>query len=93
MEVYIKMEVFEIENGWDLIKVSMTPGGGVYADLPIRYGNRGSEFRETVVLEERGWRFSSIDTECVDYLRNWLTKRIAWLDAQFNPPQIEESTN
>lgn len=77
------MEVFEIENGWDLIKVSMTPGGGVYADLPIRFGDRNSEFRETIVLEDRGWRFSSIQMDCVDYYFHlWLKHdgRMAWVN-------------
>ena len=88
------MEVFEIRDGWDIIKVRMTKNGSVYADLPVRYGNRGGEFRETIILDDRGWKFSSIDTECIDYyFHMWLKHdgRIAWVnDMQYRIQETNE---
>ena len=92
------MEVFEIRNGWDFIRVKITKNGSVYADLPIRFGDRGSEFREDIVLDDRGWRFSSTQIDCCDYyyFNMWLKHdgRIAWVnDMSYRISETEEPFN
>ncbi len=92
------MEVFEFRYGWDLIRARLTKGGSVYIDLPTRWGDRGAEFRESIVLEERGWRFSSTQDDCIDYyfhvwlkdngMLSWandMTNGIEYLKEPFNP--------
>ncbi|MBQ7410012.1 MAG: hypothetical protein IJW20_01350 [Clostridia bacterium] len=92
------MEVFEFEYGWDLIKARIGKSGSVYIDMPIRWGTRGSEFRESIVLEDRGWRFTSTQDDCIDYyfhmwlkdngILSWandMTRGIQYMDEPFNP--------
>ena len=92
------MEVFEFDYGWDRIRARLRKSGSVYVDLPGRFGNRGSIFRETIVLEERGWRFTSTQDDCIDYYfhmwmkddgmmawTNDMTPGIKYLSEPFNP--------
>ncbi len=60
--------------------------------LPQAEGGAGWRFDKIALGLEYRYMFTSY-TECEAHLRDWLKKRITWLDAQFNPPQIEESTN
>lgn len=67
------MEVYEFRDGWDKIKVKFTKTGGVYVDMPLRFGRGGVVLRDSIVREERGWRFSSTQDDCIDYYFNmWL---------------------
>ena len=67
------MEVYEFRDGWDKIKVRFTKTGGVYVDMPLRFGRGGVVLRDSIVREERGWRFSSTQDDCIDYYFNmWL---------------------
>ena len=92
------MEVLEFSYGWSKVRARLTKGGGVYVDLPAKCGRGGSTIRESIVLEDRGWRFSSTEDECIDYYFHvWLTEngtvswtndmssRIQYLDEPFNP--------
>lgn len=75
------MEIFEFNYGWDKVRARLTKGGGVYVDLPSRSGQRGSTYRESIVLEDRGWRFSSTQDDCIEYYFHvWLTDRgmVSW---------------
>lgn len=67
------MEVYEFRDGWDKIKVKFTKTGGVYVDMPVKFGRGGVVLRESIVREKRGWRFSSTQDDCIDYYFNmWL---------------------
>ncbi len=67
------MEVYEFRDGWDKIKVKFTKTGGVYVDMPVKFGRGGVVLRDSIVREERGWRFSSTQDDCIDYYFNmWL---------------------
>lgn len=92
------MEVFEFEYGWDLIRARLRKSGSVYIDMPTRWGNRGSQFRESIVLEDRGWRFTSTQDDCIDYyfhmwlkdngMLSWandMTRGIQYMEEPFNP--------
>lgn len=92
------MEVLEFSYGWSKVKARLTKGGGVYVDLPAKCGRGGSTIRESIVLEDRGWRFTSTQDECIEYYFHvWLTEngtvswtndlssRIQYLDEPFNP--------
>ena len=56
------MEVFDFNYKWSRIRARLTKGGGVYVDLPSRIG-----YRDSLVLEDRGWRYSSTQDDCIDY--------------------------
>ena len=67
------MEVYEFRDGWDKIRVRFTKTGGVYIDMPLRYGRRGAILRDSIVREQRSWRFSSTQDDCIDYyFHMWL---------------------
>ena len=75
------MEIYEFNYGWDLIRARIRKSGSVYIDLPTRFGDRGSVFNESIVLEERGWRFTSTQDEDYEYYFHvWLTDdgRLSW---------------
>ena len=75
------MEIYEFDHGWDLIRVRIRKAGSVYVDLPARFGERGGIFRESIVLEDRGWRFTSTQSDdCEYYFHVWLTDdgRLSW---------------
>lgn len=75
------MEIYEFNYGWDLIRARMRKSGSVYVDLPARFGERGGIFRESIVLEDRGWRFTSTQSDdCEYYFHVWLTDdgRLSW---------------
>lgn len=93
-----KMEVFEFDRGWSRLRARITKGGSVYVDLPSRYGQRNSIFRESITLEERGWRFTSTQDDCIEYIfhmwlrddgmmswANDLTPGIEYMREPFNP--------
>ena len=70
------MEVFEFDYGWSRVRARLTKGGGVYVDLPSRIG-----YRDSIVLEDRGWRYSSTEDDCIDYYFHvWLTDKgmVSW---------------
>lgn len=52
------MEIFEViykgENA-NAVKIN----NSIYVKLPTRYGERGSEFKETIFKDSIGWKFSS----------------------------------
>ena len=92
------MEIFEVVYEGKRIPVQKSERGSIYAVLPTRYGDRGSAFRETITHEDRGWRFTSTQDDCIDYyFHMWLKEdgRIAWANdmtysiqefsAPFNP--------
>ena len=75
------MEILEIKDGWKIMRARIMKGGGVYVDLPTRFGQRGAEFRESIVLENRGWRFTSTQDGDIDYIFHvWLKDdgSVAW---------------
>ena len=75
------MEIYEFDYGWDLIRARLRKSGSVYVDLPARFGNRGGIFRESIVLEDRGWRFTSTQEDDYEYIFHvWLTDdgRLSW---------------
>ncbi len=85
------MEIFEVEYEGERILVQKSETGSLYARLPTRFGDRGSAFRETITLEERGWRFSSTQDGDIEYFFNmWLKPdgRMAW--ANDMTPRIQE---
>lgn len=80
------MEVFEFREGFSKMVAKLTKYGGVYVDMPTRWGDRGNEFRETIVLENRGWRFTSLDNYSDYYFHVWLTddNHLFWVNDMCN---------
>ena len=75
------MEIFEVEYDGKKIPVQKDDDGSIYVLLPTRYGDRGSAFRETILHEQRGWRFTSTQEDDIEYyFHMWLKDdgRIAW---------------
>lgn len=80
------MEVFDFDYGWRRIRARLGKTGSVYIDLPSRSGYNGGEFRETIVLEDRGWRFTSLQYDCIDYFFHM------WMDDQGNMSYANDMT-
>lgn len=57
------MEVYDFDYGWSRIRARIWKSGSVYIDMPSRIG-----FRDTICLEERGWRYTSTQDDCIDYI-------------------------
>ena len=75
------MEIYEFDYGWDRIRARLRKTGSVYVDLPVRFGERGALYNERIVLEERGWRFTSTQNDDIEYYFHvWLTDdgRLSW---------------
>lgn len=71
-----KMEILEFYYGWSHIRARLSKSGGVYVDLPSRIG-----YRDSIVLEERGWRYTSTQDDYTDYYFHvWLTDKgmVSW---------------
>ena len=89
------MEIFNVEYEGKKIPVQKSENGSIFVLLPTRFGDRGSEFRETIVHEKRGWRFTSTQNDCIDYYFHlWLKEDgcLAWANdmtyeiQEFNTP-------
>ena len=80
------MEVFDFDYGWKRIRARLGKTGSVYIDLPSRSGYNGGEFRETIVLEDRRWRFTSLQYDCIDYFFHM------WMDDQGNMSYANDMT-
>ena len=87
------MEVYDFDYGWSRIRARIWKSGSVYIDMPSRIG-----FRDTICLEERGWRYTSTQDDCIDYIfhmwmkdngmmacANDMSRGIQYLDEPFNP--------
>lgn len=81
------MEVFDFDYGWRRIRAKLGKNGSVYIDLPSRSGYNGGEFRETIVLEDRGWRFTSLQYDCIDYYFHM------WMDDNGNMSYVNDLSN
>ena len=92
------MEVYEFDYGWNHVRARIWESGSIYVDLPLRWGQRGATFRDSICLEDRGWRFTSTQDDCIDYIfhmwmrddglmsyTNDMMSRIEFLDEPFNP--------
>ena len=89
------MEIFEVEYEGKKIPVQKDENGSIFVLLPTRYGDRGSQFRETIMYERRGWRFTSTQEDDIEYyFHMWLKDdgRMAWANdmthgiQEFNEP-------
>lgn len=76
------MEVFDFDYGWKRIRARLMGKGSVYIDLPSRHG-----FRDTIVLENRGWRFTSLQYDCTDYFFHM------WMDDNGNMSYANDMTS
>ena len=89
------MEVYDFNYGWRKIRARIWKTGSVYIDMPSRIG-----YRDTICLEDRGWRYTSTSTEedCIDYIfhmwmkdngmmawANDMSGGIQYLSEPFNP--------
>lgn len=75
------MEIFLVEYEGKKIPVQKDGRGSIFVLLPTRYGDRGSQYRETITHESRGWRFTSTqDNDIEYYFHMWLKDDgcIAW---------------
>ena len=61
------METFKIKYKGEKIDAVKTNHGGYSATLPLRKGDRGAVYTETVSRVENGWRFSSTESIHPDY--------------------------
>ncbi len=91
------MEIFEVEYNGKKIPVQKDERGSIFVLLPTRYGDRGSAFRETIMHEERGWRYTSTqDNDIEYYFHMWLKDdgRIAWTnDLTYRIEEFREPFN
>ena len=91
------MEIFEVEYAGQKIEVQKGENGSIFVSLPIRLGDRGSIFRETIVHEERGWRFTSTQDDDIEYyFHMWLKDNgcIAWAnDMSYRIQEYDEPFN
>ena len=53
------MEIFLVEYEGKKIPVQKDGRGSIFVLLPTRYGDRGSQYRETITHESRCWRLTS----------------------------------
>ena len=87
------MEVYDFNYGWNKIRARIWKSGSVYIDMPSRTG-----FRDTICLEDRGWRYTSTQDDCIDYIfhmwmkdngmmawANDMSRGIQYLPEPFNP--------
>lgn len=92
------METFKIKYKGEKIDAVKTDHGGYSATLPLRKGDRGAFFTETVSRVGNGWRFSSTESVHPDYYfdvylyddgttgwTNDMQNRIVKSDSKFNP--------
>ena len=91
------MELFEVEYEGQKILVQKDDRGSIFVLLPTRYGDRGSSFRETIMHEERGWRFTSTQDDDIEYyFHMWLKPdgRMAWAnDMTYRIQEFDEPFN
>lgn len=89
------MELFEVKYEGQKILVQKDERGGIFVLLPTRFGDRGAAYRETIMHEQRGWRFTSTQDDDIEYyFHMWLKDdgRIAWTNdmsyriQEFNEP-------
>ena len=86
------MEVFDVKYEGKNVWVRKVKDGEMYIKLPTRYGDRNSEFYETISKDSRGWRFTSQIIDDPDYIFHlWLQNdgRIAWTNDM--QPRIQVS--
>lgn len=77
------MEFFLVEYEGEKIPVQKNGNGSIVVLLPARFGDRGSQYRESIIHEERGWRFTSTQDDDIEYyFHMWLKPdgRMAWAD-------------
>ena len=87
------MEVYDFNYGWNKIRARIWKSGSVHIDMPSRTG-----FRDTICLEDRGWRYTSTQDDCIDYIfhmwmkdngmmawANDMSRGIQYLPEPFNP--------
>lgn len=75
------MEIFDVKYKGQTVKAKLRNNGSVYIRLPERDGGNGSHYIESIEKESRGWRFSSFNSEDIDYLFHvWLRDddSVAW---------------
>ena len=57
------MEIYEFDYGWSRLRARIWGKGSVYVDMPSRIG-----YTDRICLEERGWRYTSTQDDCIDYI-------------------------
>ena len=57
--------------------------------LPIAEGGAGWNLYKMTLGFEYDYTYADY-TECVEYMRSWLLKRITWLDERLNPNQPQQ---
>lgn len=98
------METFKINYKGEKIDAVKTDHGGYTATLPVRFGDKGTVYTETVSRVENGWRFTSTESEHADYYfdvylyddgttgwTNDMQNRIVKSDSKFNPSFYDKS--
>ena len=87
------MEIYEFDYGWRKLRARIWGKGSVYVDMPSRIG-----YTDRICLEERGWRYTSTQDDCIDYIfhmwmkddgmmawANDMSRGIQYLSEPFNP--------
>ncbi len=80
----------KVKGRWNQIKASQLDTLGTYIDQNAVALNQAeaNNFQRWIILNTYVWPNSEISGSYVGetaYLKQWLQKRVAWIDAQFNP--------